>query len=181
MSVFLGRASPALQKRIDTPTFGTLPCIFTHTPTNYDMMTNGQQPREERIEARRSFCWNEKEMRVGFVEPNVSVIIPVYNDENYLRECLDSVVNQTLKDIKIVCVNDGSTDGSPAILEEYAFRDDGIVVINKTMDERTSTISESVLKQRKQKNGQYNMEWVVYQSKIQRIILPSAFRAVLSV
>ncbi len=61
-------------------------------------------------------------MRVGFVEPNVSVIIPVYNDENYLRECLDSVVNQTLKDIKIVCVNDGSTDGSPAILEEYAFR-----------------------------------------------------------
>lgn len=80
------------------------------------MMTNGQQPREERIEARRSFCWNEKEMRVGFVEPNVSVIIPVYNDENYLRECLDSVVNQTLKDIKIVCVNDGSTDGSPAIL-----------------------------------------------------------------
>lgn len=145
------------------------------------MMTNGQQPREERIEARRSFCWNEKEMRAGFVEPNVSVIIPVYNDENYLRECLDSVVNQTLKDIKIVCVNDGSTDGSPAILEEYAFRDDGIVVINKTMDERTSTISESVLKQRKQKNGQYNMEWVVYQSKIQRIILPSAFRAVLSV
>ena len=134
------------------------------------MMTNGQQPREERIEARRSFCWNEKEMRVGFVEPNVSVIIPVYNDENYLRECLDSVVNQTLKDIKIVCVK-----------EEYAFRDDGIVVINKTMDERTSTISESVLKQRKQKNGQYNMEWVVYQSKIQRIILPSAFRAVLSV
>lgn len=80
------------------------------------MMTNGQQPREERIEARRSFCWNEKEMRVAFVEPNVSVIIPVYNDENYLRECLDSVVNQTLKDIKIVCVNDGSTDGSPAIL-----------------------------------------------------------------
>ena len=90
-------------------------------------------------------------------------------------------MNQTLKDIKIVCVNDGSTDGSPAILEEVCFRDDGIVVINKTMDERTSTISESVLKQRKQKNGQYNMEWVVYQSKIQRIILPSAFRAVLSV
>lgn len=62
-----------------------------------------------------------------------------------------------------------------AILEEYAFRDDGIVVINKTMGMRTSTISESVLKQRKQKNGQYIWNGVVYQSKIQRIILPKCF------
>lgn len=55
--------------------------------------------------------------------PKVSVIIPVYNTEKYLRECLDSVVNQTLKDIEIVCVDDGSTDESPSILHEYANAD----------------------------------------------------------
>jgi len=42
--------------------------------------------------------------------PKVSVIIPVYNVENYLRKCLDSVINQTLNDIEIICVNDESTD-----------------------------------------------------------------------
>ena len=42
----------------------------------------------------------------------ISVIIPVYNVENYLKECLDSVMNQTFEDIEIICVNDGSTDNS---------------------------------------------------------------------
>ena len=63
--------------------------------------------------------------------PKVSVIIPVYNVEQYLRECLDSVVNQTLKDIEIICVNDGSPDNSLAILEEYAAKDERIKIINK--------------------------------------------------
>ena len=62
--------------------------------------------------------------------PKVSVIIPVYNVEQYLRECLDSVVNQTLKDIEIICVNDGSTDNSLSILEEYAANDKRIKVID---------------------------------------------------
>ena len=53
----------------------------------------------------------------------VSVIIPVFNSERYLRKCLDSVINQTLKEIEIICVDDGSTDGSVAILEEYAKND----------------------------------------------------------
>ena len=56
----------------------------------------------------------------------ISVIIPVYNVEDYLRECLDSVINQTLDDIEIICVNDGSTDGSLDILNSY---DDGRIRI----------------------------------------------------
>ena len=61
----------------------------------------------------------------------VSVVIPVYNVENYLSECLDSVINQTLKDIEIICVNDGSTDNSLAILKEYAQKDERIKIITQ--------------------------------------------------
>ncbi len=61
--------------------------------------------------------------------PKISVIVPVYNSEKYLPRCLDSIVNQTLEDIEIICVDDGSTDGSAAILNEYAIRDERIKVI----------------------------------------------------
>ena len=50
----------------------------------------------------------------------VSVIIPVYNVKPYLKQCMDSVVGQTLRDIEIICVDDESTDGSLKILQEYA-------------------------------------------------------------
>ena len=63
--------------------------------------------------------------------PKVSIIIPVYNVEKYLRQCMDSVVNQTLKDIEIICINDGSTDNSLNILEEYANQDSRIKIVNK--------------------------------------------------
>ena len=63
--------------------------------------------------------------------PKISVIIPIYNVEKYLRQCLDSVVNQTIKDIEIICINDGSTDNSQAILNEYAKKDERFVVINQ--------------------------------------------------
>lgn len=63
--------------------------------------------------------------------PKISVIIPVYNVEKYLCECLDSVINQTLQDIEIICVNDGSKDGSLDILKEYAKNDNRIVIIDK--------------------------------------------------
>lgn len=63
--------------------------------------------------------------------PKLSVIIPVYNVEEYLRMCLDSVVNQTLKDIEIICINDGSTDNSGKILDDYTQKDNRITVIHK--------------------------------------------------
>ena len=63
--------------------------------------------------------------------PKVSIIVPIYNVEQYLRECMDSVVNQTLKDIEIICVNDGSTDSSLSIIKEYAQKDNRIKIIDK--------------------------------------------------
>jgi glycosyltransferase involved in cell wall biosynthesis len=61
----------------------------------------------------------------------VSVIIPVYNTGEYLRQCLDSIVNQTLNDIEIICVNDGSTDNSLDILEEYQKSDSRIKIFSQ--------------------------------------------------
>lgn len=61
----------------------------------------------------------------------VSVIVPIYNVEKYLSRCLDSLINQTLKEIEIICVNDGSTDNSLEILKEYHLKDSRIKIINK--------------------------------------------------
>ena len=61
--------------------------------------------------------------------PAVSVIIPVYNTAVYLPRCLDSICNQTLKDLEIICVDDASTDGSAAILAEYIAKDPRVKVI----------------------------------------------------
>ena len=67
----------------------------------------------------------------GEVMPKVSVVIPVYNAEKYLRECLDSIVNQTFTDIEVICVDDGSTDDSISILEEYANVDNRFVILRQ--------------------------------------------------
>lgn len=63
--------------------------------------------------------------------PKVSIVVPVYNVERFLPECLDSLIDQKLKDIEIICVDDGSTDGSAAVLRDYSSRDDRITVISK--------------------------------------------------
>ena len=61
----------------------------------------------------------------------ISVIVPVYNVEAYLEECLEHVINQTFKDIEVICINDGSTDRSPDILNEFAQDDGRIRIINQ--------------------------------------------------
>jgi glycosyltransferase involved in cell wall biosynthesis len=63
--------------------------------------------------------------------PKVSVIVPIYNNEKYLEQCLNSICSQTLEDIEIILVNDGSTDSSPAICDKFAQKDNRIKVIHK--------------------------------------------------
>ncbi|MDR2457303.1 MAG: glycosyltransferase [Clostridiales Family XIII bacterium] len=70
--------------------------------------------------------------------PKVSIIIPVWNTEPYLRRCLDSVVNQTLKDLEIICVNDASPDSSAEILQEYAQKDSRIKIVTHNKNQGLS-------------------------------------------
>ena len=67
----------------------------------------------------------------SLLKPKVSVIIPVYNTELYLKECLDSLVHQSLPEIEILCVDDGSTDSSMAIMESYARKDARIKILQQ--------------------------------------------------
>ena len=62
--------------------------------------------------------------------PKVSIIVPVYNVEKYLSQCLDSLTNQTFQDIEIICFNDASTDNSLEILKNYASKDNRIQIID---------------------------------------------------
>ncbi len=64
-------------------------------------------------------------------EPLISVLVPIYNVEKYLRECLESLKNQTLEDLEIICINDGSTDSSREIIDEFLRSDSRFKVIDK--------------------------------------------------
>lgn len=61
----------------------------------------------------------------------VSILVAVYNSEKYLKKCLDSLINQTLKEIEIICINDGSTDNSLEILNDYLKRDERIRILSQ--------------------------------------------------
>lgn len=81
----------------------------------------------------------------------VSVLVPIYNVEEFLPECLDSLVRQALKEIEIICINDGSTDKSLDIIKKYAAKDDRIVIINK----KNSGYGDSMNQGLKKATGEY--------------------------
>lgn len=68
---------------------------------------------------------------MNFMLPKISVIVPVYNVEDYLSKCLDSIINQSYDNLEIIIVNDGSTDKSGDICEHYASQDDRIILVHQ--------------------------------------------------
>jgi glycosyltransferase involved in cell wall biosynthesis len=89
--------------------------------------------QESRVKSQENY-----DVSLGFVKsplavnPLVSIIVPVFNAEEYLKDCLDSLIAQTLNEIEIICVNDGSTDRSLEILTEYSNKDPRIHVFSQT-------------------------------------------------
>jgi len=84
--------------------------------------------------------------------PKVSIVVPIYNVEPYLRKCLDSLVNQTLKDIEIICINDCSLDNSLAVIKEYTEIDDRIRMIDFEKNQGVSVARNAGIKTAK---GEY--------------------------
>ena len=91
-----------------------------------------------------------KKLNISF-RPKVSVIIPIYNVQNYLILCIESVVSQILKEIEIICINDGSTDDSLLILQEYSKKDNRIMIITQ----RNRGLSEARNTGIKYSNGEF--------------------------
>ncbi len=83
--------------------------------------------------------------------PKVSILVPIYNVEKYLPECLDSLIKQTLEEIEIICINDGSTDSSLDILKKYKKKDHRIIIIDKT----NSGYGDSMNKGLEKATGEY--------------------------
>lgn len=78
------------------------------------------------------------------VGPLVSIIVPIYNTAKYLPKCLDSLINQSYKNMEIICVNNGSTDGSNEILENYKYKDNRIRIINTTNEGVSNARNEAL-------------------------------------
>lgn len=84
-------------------------------------------------------------------QPKISILVPCYNVEKYIRQCMDSVVNQTLKDIEIIAINDGSKDNTLSILKDYAKNDKRIIIIDKA----NSGYGDSMNQGLKRATGEY--------------------------
>lgn len=73
----------------------------------------------------------EKDVNIGQDRALISIIVPVYNVAQYLKQCVDSIIGQTYRNIEIILVDDGSTDGTAHILDELGQTDDRIFIIHK--------------------------------------------------
>ena len=80
--------------------------------------------------------------------PKISILVPICNVEKYLDECLVSLTNQTMKDIEIICLDDGSTDNSLSIIKRYAKNDTRIVIISKENSGYGDTMNLGIKKAR---------------------------------
>lgn len=87
-------------------------------------------------------------MKDSVTAPKVSVIVPVYNARAYIRDCLDSLLAQTLQDIEIICIDDGSTDSSASVLCKYAARDSRMVALSQTNAGYGATINKGISRAR---------------------------------
>ena len=65
------------------------------------------------------------------MNPKISIVIPVYNTEKYLEKCISSVLSSTLKDVEVILIDDGSTDDSPRICDDFAQKDNRIIVLHQ--------------------------------------------------
>ena len=81
----------------------------------------------------------------------LSILVPIYNVEDFLEECLESLVGQTLREIEIICINDGSTDKSLAIIKSFAKKDDRIIIVDK----KNSGYGDNVNKGLRKATGEY--------------------------
>lgn len=78
------------------------------------------------------------------MNPKISVIVPIYNSQQYLEECLDSIIGQTLHELEIICIDDGSTDSSPSVLSKYGAADNRIRIITKENAGYGSAINDGI-------------------------------------
>ena len=92
-------------------------------------MAKKKQGADSRLEAK--LAEEKAQLFTGKPEVAISVLVPIYNTENYLRQALDSLVGQSFNDFEVLCINDGSTDGSRAIIQEYLDKDNRFRVIDK--------------------------------------------------
>ena len=76
--------------------------------------------------------------------PKVSIIVPVYNAENVIRRCVESVLTQEFTDFELILVDDGAKDSSPAILDEFAAKDDRVIVIHKENEGVSATRNRGI-------------------------------------
>ena len=85
------------------------------------------------------------------MEPIISIIVPVYKVEKYIHECIDSILNQTLKNIEVILIDDGSPDECPRICDEYAHKDSRVIVIHQKNQGSSSARNSGI----KVANGKY--------------------------